>query len=196
MLAEVETREFGTVAVFNVHLKSKTNRDWRLLAAELVRSAECRLIAAILSGYIRQHPERGVYLLGDFNDTRHSDALRPLFAVPLTDPVGDVVMRNGGNPSTYWPRRRMRIDFILASDRGERLLLADTGFIHRSQQAKRASDHFPVSVDLNPASTDLREMVESGITPNTTRPGFPDHSTAGRQDRADSSGSYDCPHLV
>ena len=148
MLAEVFTEQFGVLTLFNVHLKSKTNREWRLLAADVVRSAECRMIASRISNYVEQFPERPVFLAGDFNDTRHSDPLRPLFTVPLFDPVGEELARTGGNPSTYWPRRRMRIDFILASIQGKRLLVADGARIHRSQQAKRASDHYPVSVEL------------------------------------------------
>jgi endonuclease/exonuclease/phosphatase family metal-dependent hydrolase len=148
MLAEVTTDEFGVLTLFNVHLKSKTNRPWRLLAADVVRSAECRMIASRISEYIQQFPERPVYLAGDFNDTRNSEPLKPLFSIPLFDPVGEGLAGTGSNPSTYWPRRRMRIDFILASSQGRRLLVGDGARIHRSQQAKRASDHFPVSIDL------------------------------------------------
>jgi endonuclease/exonuclease/phosphatase family metal-dependent hydrolase len=148
MLAEVATDEFGVLTLFNVHLKSKTNRQWRLLAADVVRSAECRMIASRISKYIQQFPERPVFLAGDFNDTRNSEPLRPLFSIPLFDPVGEGLARTGSNPSTYWPRRRMRIDFILASTQGRRLLVPHGERIHNSQQAKRASDHFPVSVDL------------------------------------------------
>ena len=39
MLAEVGPGGDPPLAVFNVHLKSKTNREWRLLGADVVRSA-------------------------------------------------------------------------------------------------------------------------------------------------------------
>ena len=33
LLGEIDAGPLGTVAIFNTHLKSKTNRPWRLLAA-------------------------------------------------------------------------------------------------------------------------------------------------------------------
>jgi endonuclease/exonuclease/phosphatase family metal-dependent hydrolase len=149
MLAEVTIEGLGVLAIFNVHLKSKTNRPWRLLAADVIRAAECRLLAEVITGYLADHPERPLLLAGDFNDTRRSDALAPLFELPMSDPLGDSLEGTNRNPSTYWPKRRMRLDFVLTSATARRLLVKGSEQIHRSQRARRASDHYPVSVDLD-----------------------------------------------
>ena len=109
---------------------------------------EARSIAERVSAYLQAHPHRPVLLGGDFNDLRSSDALQPLFALPWTDPMGEQLASKGGNPSTYWPKRRMRLDFLLLSPAAVGYLVPGSAMIHASQQAKRASDHYPVSVDL------------------------------------------------
>ena len=149
MLAEVAVDGLGTLAIFNVHLKSKTNRAWRRLAADVIRAAECRLLADVITRYLADHPARPVMLVGDFNDTRGSDALAPVFELPITDPLGDSLEGTNQNPSTYWPKRRMRLDFVLTSETARRLLVPGSEQIHRSQRARRASDHYPVSVELD-----------------------------------------------
>lgn len=146
---ELDLADQGTVTLFNVHLKSKTNRPWRRLPADQVRAAEARQIARQIGRYLAAHPDRPVLLGGDFNDLRSSDSLRPIFDLPLADPMGERLARTGGNPSTYWPKRRMRLDFLLLSHAAVRALVPDSAGIHASQRAKRASDHYPISVDLD-----------------------------------------------
>ena len=73
MLAEIDLGMDEPLAVFNVHLKSKTNRPWRALAADVVRSAESRAMARIVADHLQEHPDRVVLVAGDFNDTRRSD---------------------------------------------------------------------------------------------------------------------------
>ena len=133
-------------------LKSKTNRDWRLLAADVIRAAEARQVAARIAAYMRSHPGRPVILGGDFNDLRSSEVLRPLFELPLCDPMGDSLAASGRNPSTYWPKRRMRLDFLLLSEAARARLQPDSPTIHSSQRARRGSDHYPISLDLEFAS--------------------------------------------
>jgi endonuclease/exonuclease/phosphatase family metal-dependent hydrolase len=145
---ELDLADQGILTLFNVHLKSKTNRPWRRLAADDVRSAEARSVAGRIGAYLQAHPHRPVLLGGDFNDLRSSDALQPLFALPWTDPMGEQLASKGGNPSTYWPKRRMRLDFLLLSPAAAGCLMPGSAMIHASQRAKRASDHYPVSVDL------------------------------------------------
>lgn len=145
---ELNLADQGTLTLFNVHLKSKTNRPWRRLAADDVRAAEVRQISLHIGNYLQQHPDRPVLLGGDFNDLRSSDSLRPIFDLPLADPMGEYLARTGRNPSTYWPKRRMRLDFLLLSNAAAGVLVPDSAHIHASQRAKRASDHYPVSVDL------------------------------------------------
>lgn len=148
LLAEVELAGEGVLALFNVHLKSKTNRAWRLLAADVIRAAEVRQVAARIAAYIQAHPDRPVILGGDFNDLRSSEVLKPLFELPLSDPMGESLAASGRNPSTYWPKRRMRLDFLLLSTTARASLVLDSPTIHVSQRARRGSDHYPISLDL------------------------------------------------
>ena len=117
MLAEVDLADQGKLALFNVHLKSKTNRPWRRLAADDIRAAEVRQVADRIRDYLHRHVGRLVILGGDFNDLRSSEVLRPIFDLPLSDPLGETLAANGSNPSTYWPKRRMRLDFLLLGRR-------------------------------------------------------------------------------
>ncbi len=146
---ELDLADQGLLTLFNVHLKSKTNQPWRRLAADEVRAAEVRQVAGLLSDYLQAHPERLVLLGGDFNDVRSSASLAPLFALPMLDPMADVLAKTGRNPSTYWPKRRMRLDFLLLSNSAADRLVPKSPRIHASQRAQRASDHYPVSVDLS-----------------------------------------------
>jgi endonuclease/exonuclease/phosphatase family metal-dependent hydrolase len=148
MLAELLLEDGEPLALFNVHLKSKTNRPWKRLAADVIRAAEVRHVASTVRAYLDAHPGRGLVLAGDFNDTRSSDVLKPLFALPLSDPMGEALARSGRNPSTYWPKRRMRFDFVLLSPALRARMAAGSARIHSGQRAQRASDHYPVSVDL------------------------------------------------
>ena len=145
---ELDLADQGTLTLFNVHLKSKTNRPWRRLAADDVRAAESRQIAAVIGGYLNDHPGRPVLLGGDFNDLRSSDSLAAIFSLPLSDPMGAELAKTGKNPSTYWPKRRMRLDFLLLSEVAAALFTKGSAMIHADQRAKRASDHYPVSIDL------------------------------------------------
>lgn len=149
LLGEIDAGPLGQLAIFNTHLKSKTNRPWRLLAADTIRIAECQAISAIVENYLERHPNRATLLLGDFNDTRNSESLAHLFAMPFTDPLDDQLRRTGRNPSTYWPKRRMRIDHILVSPAAQAFVRKDSARIHSSRQAQKASDHYPVSLDLD-----------------------------------------------
>lgn len=148
MLAELQLADEKVLALFNVHLKSKTNRSWRQLAADVVRAAEARLVARLVADYLSAHPDRPLILGGDFNDLRSSEVLQSIFSLPLGDPLGDALASNGRNPSTYWPKRKMRLDYLLLSDRAGQKLVSDSAVIHASARARRASDHYPISVDL------------------------------------------------
>jgi len=148
MLAELLLDDAEPLAFFNVHLKSKTNLPWKQRAADVIRAAEVRHLVHTVRDYLHTYAGRGLILAGDFNDTRSSDVLSPLFDLPLSDPMGESLARTGRNPSTYWPKRRMRLDFILLSPVVREWMVKDSARIHASQRARRASDHYPISVDL------------------------------------------------
>ncbi len=141
------------LSIFAVHLKSRTNRDWRTLAADEIRAAECRRIGELMAEFRACHPHALMILCGDFNDRLSSDALAPLQRLAMQDPLGDLLQRNGRNPSTYWPKRRMRIDHILVCQHAAARVLADSARIHASRMAQTASDHYPVSLELQICET-------------------------------------------
>ena len=144
---EIDAGSAGTVSLFGVHLKSKTNPDWQKHPADDIRAAESRAVADVVSRYVAQHRARAVLLAGDFNDTLSSDALAALRNLGFSDPQGERLARTGRNPSTYWPKRRMRIDAILVSPNAAGRVR--DAKIHVSAMARSASDHYPVSIDLD-----------------------------------------------
>ncbi len=147
---EVQSDELPQLTLFGVHLKSKTNPPWQLHGAGIYRAAEARALRQVVEQYRAQYPFVGVGVLGDLNDLLSSDALQPLRERPLQDVVGAQLRRAGRNPSTYWPKRRMRIDHILLDDVLGALMVPDSAVIHANNMARTASDHYPVSVSLFP----------------------------------------------
>lgn len=132
----------ANITLLNVHLKSRTSRDWALLASDEVRFAEAQALAQLVARLIAAEPASYLMVAGDFNDTWHSNALTPIRELGLLDPLGDALRAAGRNPSTYWPKRRNRIDFLLCSENLAPYLGSAEIAVH--EQAKIASDHYPV----------------------------------------------------
>jgi endonuclease/exonuclease/phosphatase family metal-dependent hydrolase len=137
----------ATVTVFNVHLKSPLSPAWRRLAAEQVRTAECRGIAATLERYEADFSRTPALLVGDFNDVWESPALRPIHELGFTNPLAQQ-MGAAGSPPTYWPKRGGSVDMVLAAPSAQAMIILDSGKVHASPKAQRGSDHYPVSLDL------------------------------------------------
>ena len=146
--AEVEVAPGVRMAFFGVHLKSKTNPAWQMHSANTLRLAECAALAQIINEYLDKYPNAYTCVLGDCNDSYASDALAPLRAVGLVDPLGCVLRAAGRNPSTYWPKRRTRIDHILVSHKLAEKVVPMSPQIHINHMARTASDHYPVSLDV------------------------------------------------
>ncbi len=136
------------LTLFGIHLKSKTNPDWQTVAADVVRTAECRLIADIIRDWSAANDKPGV-LLGDFNEVASGSSLTPLNTLGMLDPFEAMLKAAGRNPSTYWPKRRMRVDRILLNDKAAELLDRKSPQIHINHMARTASDHYAVSLRLN-----------------------------------------------
>ena len=131
----------------NVHLKSHASAGYEQLATATVREAESTQVRQLVRRLVAEQPDTPLVLAGDFNDSWHADALAPIRALDLSDPLGERLRNSGRNPSTYWRKRRARIDHVLLHAQPG-LLHASGADIHTGAEAQRASDHYPVWVDL------------------------------------------------
>lgn len=155
LLAEVALGDAGTVAVFNGHLKSAAQRDYAVHACDTVRGAEARAAAVIVGDYVAANPARPVVVLGDFNETPSHESLAPLFALSgFSDPVAEAYAGKPKRPTTYWARRRYRIDHVLLSAAAKARYVPDSATIPTGKLGRRASDHYPVSIQLEIRTTD------------------------------------------
>ena len=140
------------VAVFGVHLKSAWTPAWMDIGTDVLREAEARCVTRIVNDYRDEHPDDFIVLLGDFNDAASSDALKPVRQLNFVDAhqiwFQGLSPSKGRNPTTYWPRRRSRIDRIYLSPETAELVHEGSQVIHAGEMAKQASDHYPVSVEL------------------------------------------------
>ena len=140
--------ELDTFTAFVVHLKSQGNAPWQETPAHEIRAAEARMAASIVAEYEAEHPGVPLLVAGDFNDVLSSDALAPIRDLRFYDVLGASFKDTGVRPSTYWPKRRMVIDLLLLSDAFAARYVTDSVTIHRSQMARTASDHYPVSLQV------------------------------------------------
>ena len=149
--------EFGgaggeALFVANVHLKSAGKRHWQTLSPLTVRTAECRVLAELLNRFEASHPESPIFVQGDFNDNPTSSAFAPLSGVrsgTLFDPLMRELVPANPRLSTYWPKRRTRIDRILLNSAARKLYVPGSIRLWGNKRAEVASDHFPLSIDLH-----------------------------------------------
>ncbi len=148
LLGEFDLGGGRSVAVFNVHYKSRRRRErWQIFSSNEIRAAEARATRTIVRRYTNDHASEPVVLLGDLNNTSGHASIRPV----LRDlGFADVVRREvGPNATTFWSNARDRIDYILLSEVAENAYVDGSGAIHDSDTARSASDHLPVTVDLD-----------------------------------------------
>ncbi len=148
LLAQVEIGQF-TVAVFNVHLKSRIENDWSSISSDDVRLAEARAVSNIVTRYKAQNPQHLAILLGDFNQRHDHASLAPIMSMGYFDPVSTELLPNNTQLSTHWSKPRDRIDFILLCDAARQRYVKGSATVHREAGARKASDHYPVSIRLD-----------------------------------------------
>ena len=136
------------MGLFGVHLKSKGSPAWADLTSDTIREAEARCVTRIITEYQEENPDRHIALLGDFNDTASSDPMAPIRQLQFIDPHKRWFQSTGRNPTSYWPRRKKRIDRIYLSPATHDLVVPGSQIIHSGEMAKQASDHYPVSIQL------------------------------------------------
>ncbi len=140
------------LTLFNVHLKSKAEQDWRLHSSDVIRTAEARAVAAKVADLARAEPQQPALLLGDFNDQLSSPTLDAIRELDWCDSLAydhGQLRRTGRLPGTYWSKRRLRIDYVLLNANAKRALVPASARVHASTLAQRGSDHYPASVDVS-----------------------------------------------
>lgn len=162
--AELKLPGGRSLTLLNAHLKSRATADWRLLSSDTIRGAEIRALAAIAETAARSGP---TLLLGDLNETFSSDLMRPLRALNWIDAMQlEVSVSRGARarcPGTYWKKRHTRLDYLLLSPDLAATQIAGTATTHAGALGQRASDHYPVSVDL-----DIDLDIDLGVDPSVS----------------------------
>jgi len=144
---------------FVVHLKSKHGAE----AADAKRRAEAEQINRIVSEFQRQNPRENVVVLGDFNDTVQAPTIAPVVN-PQVSGLGlyDIIHEEFGMQPwvfTYHPQKyRSRIDYILLNQNMKNEYIPRSVQLYKpskeGEQWKNlffydASDHIPITIDLN-----------------------------------------------
>jgi endonuclease/exonuclease/phosphatase family metal-dependent hydrolase len=140
-----------TLLIVNVHLKSHGHRAWQTLSPLTIRTAECRALVHVLDSLAHAYPPSPVVVLGDFNDSPLSSAFEPLAKLrggTLYDPVMRELVPVNPRISTYWPKRRSRVDRILLNSHAKSAYVAGSIRLWSGNTAEIASDHFPLSIAL------------------------------------------------
>lgn len=137
-----------TIAVFNAHLKSRIQADWSGIDSDVIRLAEAQAICEIVSSYEAQNPLVATILLGDFNHRHDHESLQPIMSLGYFDPVLSELVPDNIHLSTHWSKARDRIDYVLLSKGAASRYIPGSATVHREAGARKASDHYPVSVRL------------------------------------------------
>jgi len=150
-VAELEVANQPPVFAANLHLKSAGKRPWQTLSPLTVRTAECQVLADVIRNYQIQVPDSPLLIMGDFNDNPTSSAFAALDNLPagtLFDPLMRELVPANPRLSTYWPKRRTRIDRILLNEVAKQSYQLGSIRLWGNKRAEVASDHFPLSIDL------------------------------------------------
>ncbi|MFT5111963.1 MAG: endonuclease/exonuclease/phosphatase family metal-dependent hydrolase [Parasphingorhabdus sp.] len=135
--------------IFNTHFKSRKNYSWFNHRADKLRLAEAFLTRKILGEFV-DSPDHLVLLAGDLNQRYTHSSLRPLCGwQSLYDPVRREIIPVRKNATTYHAKKKERIDYIFLCKNLRHYYIEDSATIHDSLLARIASDHLPVSVDLD-----------------------------------------------
>lgn len=137
--------------IANVHLKSAGKRPWNTLSPLTVRAAETRVLTQVIDQFQTLYPQSPLLAMGDFNDNPTSTAFTSLEHLPggaLFDPLMRELVPVNPRISTYWPKRRSRIDRILLNSVARKHYQLGSVRLWGNKRAEVASDHFPLSVDL------------------------------------------------
>lgn len=146
LLAEFQLGQ-RTLAIFNHHLKSRSDYPWLNTSEATIRTAESRASARIVRAYMQANPGALVVVAGDLNHRRNNSSVRALtMDLGFLDPVQRDLVPGNRRLSTYWKKSSDRIDYVLISDASA--YIDGSAHVYRSAAARVASDHYCVSIDL------------------------------------------------
>ena len=137
-----------TLLVFNTHLKSRRNYKWYKYDAETIRLCEAAAIREILSQYA-SNPDHLIILAGDLNQRHRGESILPITDWrELQDPVYEEIQSIDPTTTTFHSKPKERIDYLLPGTNLHHHYISGSAKIHKSSIAKKASDHYPVSLDF------------------------------------------------
>ena len=140
--------------VLAVNFISPDNEIWTFITVHLKagpdfkscesRISEARAIAEICrdEGYVNFFGKGRVILAGDLNSEPSSEAVRILKGVPFSDPARDLPQR-----ATH--KSGKTFDYILLSPDADYEYIVGSIEIFHYSLSKKASDHFPVTCEIN-----------------------------------------------
>ncbi len=148
--ADVQVAPDYVVKVYVVHLKSKREIDVPG-GADAMRLEEAKLLRKYVDEDLRAHPDANIVVMGDFNDTPDSPAIKTIRdseTLPLLD-LKPVDEKGYSGTFYYRPSKHYdRIDYILLSPGLKNEYIEKSARIRDDATARKASDHFPVEASF------------------------------------------------
>jgi endonuclease/exonuclease/phosphatase family metal-dependent hydrolase len=148
--AELTLPDDKKLLVFCTHLKSNLYYEWMKNNTDRIRNAESFTIARIINKH-RESEELPIILMGDFNQTPGQHSIEPLTEdLGFYDPIADERAKEFPPPYSFKNRAfQNRIDYQLLSPEAKNLYVPHSASIYNDYPAEKASDHFPLYLDLD-----------------------------------------------
>lgn len=157
VLEVVFATDQGDVSLFVIHLKSKFTERKDDPEAILQRTLEAEAVRDLVLTRFPEPAKAKFIVAGDWNDTKGTRPVRAMQKrgdtligelVEAKDAKGEVWTHYFGREDLY-----SRIDYLMVSPGLRSAVVKGSGRIHESADTKEASDHRPVSMqlDLKPA---------------------------------------------
>lgn len=144
------------LALLSLHLKSGYMHPGReMVEGHLVRMEEARQVVQWVNAWRQKIVDPGLsvplLIAGDLNERVDGDAVQLLIKeLELVDLVERDWITLDKRPSYSWFTKstKARLDYLLATGACDRLVSHNSAQIHVAAAMRKASDHYPVTVDL------------------------------------------------
>jgi len=143
--------DIGKLNIFCVHLKSHSPSPWRNLDNDTIRTAECDALIRLIGEFSDNRPNQPVVIAGDLNETENRPIVQKLVSeLNLFDAIEFDWVRTHNKPSFSYQNypSRARLDYLLLNPSARALYIKNSAKIHGTPSGRVASDHYPVSIDL------------------------------------------------